>query len=92
MRLRLSRWQLGLLAAATFLAVAAGGAAGELMEIHHRSSKITIDGDCGDWDGPALTLELVEPALRQLRAEGYDFEVHVVGADDQFTLDTVEVQ
>jgi glycosyltransferase involved in cell wall biosynthesis len=47
------------------------------------------------WVGSHSTahqLELVEPALRQLRAEGYDFEVHVVGADDQFTLDTVEVQ
>jgi glycosyltransferase involved in cell wall biosynthesis len=35
---------------------------------------------------------LVEPALRQLRAEGYDFEIHVVGAGDDFALDTVEVQ
>jgi glycosyltransferase involved in cell wall biosynthesis len=39
----------------------------------------------------AHQLELVEPALRQLRAEGYDFEVHVVGAGDDFELDTVEL-
>ena len=35
------------------------------------------------WVGTHTTahqLELVDPALRQLRAEGYDFEVHVVGA------------
>jgi len=47
------------------------------------------------WIGSHSTahqLELVEPALRQLRAEGYDFEVHVVGAGDDFALDTVEVQ
>jgi glycosyltransferase involved in cell wall biosynthesis len=37
-------------------------------------------------------LELVEPALRQLRAEGYDFEVHVVGAGKDFGLGTVELQ
>jgi len=35
---------------------------------------------------------LVEPALRQLRAGGYDFEVHVVGAGEDFRLDTVDVQ
>jgi len=34
---------------------------------------------------------LVEPALRQLRAEGHDFEVHVVGAGDHFALGTVQV-
>jgi glycosyltransferase involved in cell wall biosynthesis len=47
------------------------------------------------WVGTHTTadqLELVEPALRQLRAEGHDFEVHVVGAGDDFTLGTVEVQ
>jgi glycosyltransferase involved in cell wall biosynthesis len=47
------------------------------------------------WVGTHTTahqLELVEPALRQLRAEGYDFEVHVVGAASDFELRTVEVQ
>jgi glycosyltransferase involved in cell wall biosynthesis len=34
----------------------------------------------------------VEPALRQLRADGYDFEVHVVGAGEGFRLDTVELE
>jgi len=46
------------------------------------------------WIGTHTTahqLELVEPALRQLRAEGYEFEVHVVGAGDHFGLGTVEV-
>jgi len=46
------------------------------------------------WVGSHSTahqLELVEPALRQLRADGYDFEVHLVGAGDHFTLDTVEL-
>jgi len=46
------------------------------------------------WVGTHTTahqLELVEPALRQLRAEGYDFEVHVVGAGEDFRLDTVDV-
>jgi glycosyltransferase involved in cell wall biosynthesis len=47
------------------------------------------------WVGSHTTapqLELVEPALRQLRAEGHDFEVHVVGAADDFALETVEVE
>jgi glycosyltransferase involved in cell wall biosynthesis len=47
------------------------------------------------WVGSHSTahqLELVGPALRQLRAEGYDFEIRVVGAGDDFALDTVEVQ
>jgi len=47
------------------------------------------------WVGTHSTahqLELVEPALRQLRADGYDFEIHVVGAGDDFALDTVDVQ
>lgn len=47
------------------------------------------------WVGTHTTahqLELVEPALRQLRAEGHDFEVHVVGAASDFELRTVEVQ
>jgi glycosyltransferase involved in cell wall biosynthesis len=46
------------------------------------------------WVGSHSTahqLELVEPALRQLRADGHDFEIHVVGADEGFALDTVEV-
>jgi glycosyltransferase involved in cell wall biosynthesis len=47
------------------------------------------------WVGSHSTahqLELVEPALRQLRAEGYNFEIHVVGGGNDFALDTVEVQ
>ncbi len=47
------------------------------------------------WVGTHTTahqLGLVEPALRQLRAEGYDFEVHVVGAGEDFGLKTVELQ
>ncbi|MDH3200672.1 MAG: glycosyltransferase family 4 protein [Myxococcales bacterium] len=47
------------------------------------------------WVGSHSTahqLELVEPALRQLRADGYEFELHVVGAGDDFALDTAEVQ
>jgi glycosyltransferase involved in cell wall biosynthesis len=47
------------------------------------------------WVGTHTTahqLELVEPALRQLRADGHDFEVHVVGASDDFTLETVELR
>ena len=47
------------------------------------------------WVGSHSTahqLELVGPALRQLRADGYDFEIHVVGAGDDFALGTVEVQ
>ena len=47
------------------------------------------------WVGSHSTahqLELVEPALRRLRADGYDFEVHVVGAGDDFALDTVDVE
>lgn len=46
------------------------------------------------WVGSHSTahqLELVEPALRQLRAEGHEFEVHVVGANDDFSLGTVDV-
>jgi len=44
------------------------------------------------WVGTHTTahqLELVEPALRQLRAEGYDFDLHVIGAGEDFRLDTV---
>lgn len=47
------------------------------------------------WVGSHSTahqLKLVEPALRQLRADGYDFEVHVIGAGEDFGLDTVEIQ
>jgi glycosyltransferase involved in cell wall biosynthesis len=47
------------------------------------------------WVGSHSTahqLKLVEPAIRQLRAEGYDFEVHLIGAGDDFALDTVDVQ
>jgi len=46
------------------------------------------------WVGTHTTahqLELVEPALQQLRGEGYDFEVHVVGAGENFRLDTVDL-
>lgn len=47
------------------------------------------------WIGTHTTanqLELVEPALRRLRAEGYGFEVHVVGAGVGFELGSVEVE
>jgi len=47
------------------------------------------------WVGSLSTahqLELVEPALHRLRAEGYEFEVHVVGAGDDFALDTVAIE
>lgn len=47
------------------------------------------------WVGTHTTahqLKLVESALRRLRAEGHDFEVHVVGAADDFALDTVALQ
>jgi len=47
------------------------------------------------WVGTHTTahqLELVEPALRRLRAEGFDFEVHVVGGGKDFGLETVELQ
>jgi glycosyltransferase involved in cell wall biosynthesis len=47
------------------------------------------------WVGTHTTahqIELVEPALCQLRAEGYDFELHVVGAGEDFELDSVELQ
>ena len=47
------------------------------------------------WVGTHTTahqLKLVEPALRRLRAEGYDFELHVVGAGDDFKLDAVQLQ
>ncbi len=45
------------------------------------------------WVGSHSTahqLELVEPALRRLRAEGHEFEVHVVGAGEGFALETVD--
>jgi glycosyltransferase involved in cell wall biosynthesis len=47
------------------------------------------------WVGTHTTshqLELVEPALRQLRVDGHYFEVHVIGAGDGFKLGTVPVQ
>jgi len=47
------------------------------------------------WVGSHTTahqLELVEPALRQLRAEGFEFELQIVGADERFNLRTVEAQ
>jgi glycosyltransferase involved in cell wall biosynthesis len=47
------------------------------------------------WVGSHSTahqLGLVEPALRQLRADGYDFEIHVVGAGDDAALATVDVE
>jgi glycosyltransferase involved in cell wall biosynthesis len=47
------------------------------------------------WVGTHTTadqLELVEPALRRLRAEGHEFELHVVGAENDFELDTVQLQ
>jgi glycosyltransferase involved in cell wall biosynthesis len=47
------------------------------------------------WVGSHSTahqLDLVAPALRQLRAEGYEFEFHVVGAGNDFALDDLDVQ
>ena len=47
------------------------------------------------WVGSHSTahqLELVESALQRLRADGYDFEFHVVGAGDDFALGTVEME
>jgi glycosyltransferase involved in cell wall biosynthesis len=47
------------------------------------------------WVGSHSTahqLELVEPALRRLRADGHEFEMRAVGAADDFALDTVAVQ
>jgi glycosyltransferase involved in cell wall biosynthesis len=46
------------------------------------------------WVGSHSTahqLELVKPALARLRAEGHSFELHVVGAADDFTLETLEM-
>ena len=46
------------------------------------------------WVGSHSTahqLELAEPALRQLRADGYQFELHVVGAGDDFALGALEI-
>jgi len=61
-----------------------------------------LDGAFRDPDRPRIgwvgshstahQLEIVQPALRRLQAEGYGFEVHVVGAADDFTLPTVEMQ
>lgn len=45
------------------------------------------------WVGTHSTahqLELVEPALRRLRDESHDFELHVVGAGEGFSLESVE--
>jgi glycosyltransferase involved in cell wall biosynthesis len=47
------------------------------------------------WIGTHTTasqLELVAPALRQLRADGYAFELRVVGAAEGFRLDGVELE
>jgi glycosyltransferase involved in cell wall biosynthesis len=47
------------------------------------------------WVGSHSTahqLELVEPALARLRDEGRDFELHVVGAGDDFNLRTVDLE
>lgn len=47
------------------------------------------------WVGSHSTahqLSLVEPALRRLRAEGHDFELHIVGAGEGFTLDGLETR
>jgi glycosyltransferase involved in cell wall biosynthesis len=40
----------------------------------------------------AHQLELVLPALRRLRTEGYRFELHVVGADGGFDLNGFQLQ
>jgi len=53
------------------------------------------EAPCIGWVGSHSTahqLTLVEPAIRQLRADGHDFQVRVVGAGDDFSLDTVDVQ
>ena len=45
------------------------------------------------WVGTHTTapqLELAAPALRRLRAEGYEFELHVVGASSDFRLNGLE--
>jgi glycosyltransferase involved in cell wall biosynthesis len=47
------------------------------------------------WVGSHSTahqLDLAAPALRQLRADGYEFEVHLVGAGNDFALDDLDVQ
>lgn len=47
------------------------------------------------WIGTHTTadqLALVEPALSRLRAEGYDFELHVVGAGEGFALGGFDLQ
>lgn len=47
------------------------------------------------WVGSHSTahqLRLVEPALQRLRADGHRFELHVVGAADDFRLSSVETQ
>jgi glycosyltransferase involved in cell wall biosynthesis len=46
------------------------------------------------WVGTHTTahqLELVEPALRRLKSEGHEFEMHVVGAAADFSLGTVDL-
>lgn len=46
------------------------------------------------WVGSHTTasqLSLVEPALRRLRAEGHQFELHVVGAPPDFSLEGVKL-
>jgi glycosyltransferase involved in cell wall biosynthesis len=50
---------------------------------------------CIGWVGSHSTahqLALVEPAIRQLRADGHEFQFRVIGAAADFRLDTVEVQ
>ena len=45
------------------------------------------------WVGTHTTanqIELVAPALRQLHMDGYEFELHVVGAGEGFELDAVQ--
>ena len=47
------------------------------------------------WVGSHSTahqLEIVEPALARLRDEGHDFELHVVGAGDDFALETIDLE
>ncbi len=50
---------------------------------------------CIGWVGTHTTahqLALVEPALQQLKAEGHDFELRVVGAGQDFALKTVALK
>ena len=63
-----------------------GRLAGELL-----NARVPRIGWVGSFS-TAHQLELVEPALHRLRSHGYEFEVHVVGAGDDFALDSVAIE